>query len=236
MWQIKVKAWKKGRGRENVYSHEIFSSREVWKKYRLDVCGKIRQPGASRATRANPPTNFQVPSSAKPEWRINEETTGCRFISLVTVFPVSLLRLPCTTTTMATCKRYTRANLPSVWKERERKSSDRVGSFRPTARKLYEVLSATSSFDFTGRRLLLATRIRFNANSLSGGSLSNRRQFSYGRFNFFYIFSFVSHPVTELSSSVPTKIGKLSCNFISFSLPFSPLFIFSLFTAVGKGK
>lgn len=112
---------KKGRGRENVYSHEIFSSREVWKKYRLDVCGKIRQPGASRATKANPPTNFQVPSSAKPEWRINEETTGCRFISLVTVFPVSLLRLPCTTTTMATCKRYTRANLPSVWKEREKK-------------------------------------------------------------------------------------------------------------------
>lgn len=123
-----------------------------------------------------------------------------------------------------------------VKRKRERKSSDRVGSFHPTARKLYEVLSATSSFDFTGRRLLLATRIRFNANSLSGGSLSNRRQFSYGRFNFFYIFSFVSHPVTELSSSVPTKIGKLSCNFISFSLPFSPLFIFSLFTAVDKGE
>lgn len=123
-----------------------------------------------------------------------------------------------------------------VKRKRERKSSDRVGTFHPTARKLYEVLSATSSFDFTGRRLLLATRIRFNANSLSGGSLSNRRQFSYGRFNFFYIFSFVSHPVTELSSSVPTKIGKLSCNFISFSLPFSPLFIFSLFTAVDKGE
>lgn len=123
-----------------------------------------------------------------------------------------------------------------VKRKRERKSSDRVGSFHPTARKLYEVLSATSSFDFTGRRLLLATRIRFNANSLSGGSLSNRRQFSYGRFNFFYIFSFVSHQVTELSSSVPTKIGKLSCNFISFSLPFSPLFIFSLFTAVDKGE
>lgn len=114
---------KKRRGRENVYSHEIFSSREVWKKYRLDVCGEIRQPGASRATKANPPTNFQVPSSAKPEWRINEETTGCRFISLVTVFPASLLRLPCTTTTMATRKRYTRANLPSVWKEREREKA-----------------------------------------------------------------------------------------------------------------
>lgn len=44
--------------------------------------------------------------------------------------------------------------------------------------KLYEVLSGTSSFHFTGRRLLLTTRIWFNANSSSGGSLSNRRQFS----------------------------------------------------------
>lgn len=64
--------------------------------------------------------------------RINEETTGCQFISLATLFRVSLLRLPRSTTT---CTRYIYIYEDPTCHQRERKErkrGDHVGSFRPT--------------------------------------------------------------------------------------------------------
>lgn len=66
--------------------------------------------------------------------RINEETTGCQFISLATLFRVSLLRLPRATTT---CTIYIYIYIyedPTCHQRerKERKRGDRVGSFRPT--------------------------------------------------------------------------------------------------------
>ena len=127
------------------------------------------------------------------------------------------------------------ADLPAVWKEREKKPAIVSAAFAQRQGKLYEVLSATSSFHFTGRRLLLAARIRFNANSLSA---IEPQAIFLRPFQLLLYLSSHTRMRPKLSLSVATKIGKLSCNFIPFSLPslslsslpssFSP-FIFSLF-------
>lgn len=123
-----------------------------------------RHNGSSRtASGEESQPSCEFSRSARPEWRINQETTGCQFISPTRLFRISLLRLPhATTTTTTTCTRYAGQLANSVEGKGE-KVAERAGSFRPTAGKLYEVLSAASSFHFTGRRLFLASRIRFNA-------------------------------------------------------------------------
>lgn len=155
--------------------------------------------------------------------RINEETTGCQFISLATLFRVSLLRLPRSTTT---CTRYiyTRTQLATSVKGKREKEAIMSAAFGQQAGKLYEVLSATSSFHFTGRRLLLREFKRRERPIRNVGSLST---IFLSSFRFLFMLFLMSIILSTYHSSVPAKICEIIVQLylLSFSiLVFSSFF------------
>lgn len=118
---------------------------------------------------------------------------------------------------------YTRTQLATSVKGKREKEAIVSAAFGQQAGKLYEVLSATSSFHFTGRRLLLREFKRRERPIQSGGSLST---IFLRPFRFLLCSSLcLSLSATDLSF-YQRRSAKLSSNFISF--PFLFVFFFIL--------
>lgn len=116
---------------------------------------------------------------------------------------------------------YTRTQLATSVKGKREKEAIVSAAFGQQAGKLYEVLSATSSFHFTGRRLLLREFKRRERPIQSGGSLST---IFLRSFRFLLCSSLcLSLSATDLSF-YQRRSAKLSSNFISF--PFLFMFFF----------
>lgn len=119
---------------------------------------------------------------------------------------------------------YTRVQLATSVKGKREKEAIVSAAFGQQAGKLYEVLSATSSFHFTGRRLLLREFKRRERPIRSGGY----RQFSCACFDFFYAFPYVYHhrPPSHHSSILRNYRPTLS-PFLFYSRFFFTLLIHS---------
>lgn len=124
---------------------------------------------------------------------------------------------------------YTRTQLATSVKGKREKEAIVSAAFGQQAGKLYEVLSATSSFHFTGRRLLLREFKRRERPIQSGGSLST---IFLRPFRFLLCSSLcLSLSATDLSF-YQRRSAKLS-NFISF--PFLFMFFFILLVHSSEG-